>query len=262
MQTLRTHLWLRYSLAIVITALLMIWIALNNAPDEHGIRPVMLFWITSVTVGWLQMILIARGVRASFGPDAWPGWSLMAVTALVGAVPLTFEIRWLLETLAAPPGGLPPPWISYLNVTVINLVFCLVQYVLIEGWSLALPDNEPDTHQSAPTSGEAPKPPDVRLLTRQPEGLIGEIQYLKIEDHYLRVTTPAGEGLVLHRLGDACRELAGTDGLQVHKSWWVSRAAIAEIRHVNRKRTILAKNGTKIPVGRSFEPGLRQAGWI
>jgi DNA-binding LytR/AlgR family response regulator len=60
---------------------------------------------------------------------------------------------------------------------------------------------------------------------------------------------------------DAKRDLCQTDGLQVHKSWWVSAAAVAGIRQENRKRIIQMRDGTEIPVGRSFEKDLRKAGW-
>jgi hypothetical protein len=100
------------------------------------------FWAIAVTAGWLQMILIARGVRASFGVDRYPGWVLWAATALIGAVPLTFQVRWLMDTIVAPSGGLPPPWVTYLNVTVIISVFCLLQYILIERWPLFAPSLE------------------------------------------------------------------------------------------------------------------------
>ncbi len=85
---------------------------------------------------------------------------------------------------------------------------------------------------------------------------------MRMEDHYLRVVTDEGDGMTLHRMSDATRDLANTDGMQVHKSWWVSEAAVKEIRQENRKRIILTRDGTEVPVGRSFEPRLKDAGWI
>lgn len=243
----------------------MIWFAANG-PGAEGVLRQAIFWSVAVAGGWLQMILVARGVRASFGADKWPGWALLLATALIGAVPLTFEVRWLMETIVAPPAGLPPPWVTYLNVGVINTVFCFVQFVLIERWPLFGSDI---AAQQAASAGQpaAPAlsegdPPFVGKLSRRPEGLNGTILYMQMEDHYLRVVTDAGQGMALHRMSDARRDLEGTDGLQVHKSWWVSRSAIARIRRENRKRVIAVTDGTEIPVGRSFERDLREAGWI
>ena len=37
---------------------------------------------------------------------------------------------------------------------------------------------------------------------------------------------------------------------------------VDSVRLENRKRTIVTKSGAEIPVGRSFEPALRKAGWF
>ena len=263
MNRLRSSITLRYVAAIVVTAALMIWISVNEEGSRDAIPGQVAFWSVAITAGWLQMILIARGVRASFGTGRWPGWALLVATAIIGAVPLTFEVRWLLDTIVAPPQGLPPPWLTYLNVSVINLVFCLVQYILIERWPLfeGLEEQEPLLSFDESSGESADARPTIGHLSRRPEGLSGTIQYMRMEDHYLRVFTDEGDGMTLHRMSDATRDLAETDGMQVHKSWWVSEAAIDEIRQENRKRIIRTKDGTEIPVGRSFEGDLRDAGW-
>lgn len=264
MRGLRSSIHLRYVAAIVVTAALMIWISINEEGSRDTIPGQVAFWSVTITAGWLQMILIARGVRSSFGTNRWPGWALLVATAVIGAVPLTFEVRWLLEAIVSPPQGLPPPWLTYLNVTVINLVFCLLQYLLIERWPLfeAGGDGEADIANGLAVNDRPDPRPTITHLSRSPEGLSGTIRYMRMEDHYLRVFTEEGDGMTLHRMSDATRELDQTDGMQVHKSWWVSKAAVKEIRQEKRKRIILIEDGTEVPVGRSFEPSLKEAGWI
>jgi len=248
----------RYGIAITATTGLMIWQsgdAVRAGLDRNGL---VVFWLVSVTAGWLQMIVIARGVRASFGTDRWPGWVLLLVSAFLGAVPLSFEIRWMVEALLAPAGGLPPPWVTYLNVSVINVVFSLVQYGLIERWPLTHQSDDPDPPQEPGTDTR----PVIGRLRRRPDGVQGVIRYMQMQDHYLHVHTDQGDGLILARMSDAVADLKGLDGQQVHKSWWVAQAAIEEITYKNRKRTILLKDGTQVPVGRSFEPALRAVGWF
>ena len=248
----------RYGVAIAATASLMIWQsgdAVRAGLDRSGL---VVFWLVSVAAGWVQMVIIARGVRASFGTDHLPGWGLLLISALLGAIPLSFEIRWLVETLLAPVGGLPAPWVTYLNVSVINIVFSLIQYTMIEGWPLTAPA---DTPVSQPEEPADPRP-TIGRLRRRPEGVHGVISYMQMQDHYLHVRTDQGAGLVLGRMGDAVADLQGSDGQQVHKSWWVSRAAVDQITVANRKREILLLDGTVIPVGRSFESALRKAGWF
>ncbi|MGI9390108.1 MAG: LytTR family DNA-binding domain-containing protein [Boseongicola sp.] len=240
----------------------MVWQSGDAVRSGSEFRNWALFWFGSVSIGWLQMIIIARGVRASFGIDKYPGWALLLASALIGAVPLTFQVRWLVEVIIAPTAGLPAPWVTYLNVFVINTVFSLIQYMLIERWPLFQLDDAHGTPASIAAAEDTDSRPTVGMLRRRPDGLNGVIRYLQMEDHYLHVHTDEGSGLTLHRMSDAIEDLAASDGLQVHKSWWVSFAAIDEIVSENRKKTVITHDGVSIPVGRSFEKSLRAAGWI
>ncbi len=85
---------------------------------------------------------------------------------------------------------------------------------------------------------------------------------LRTEDHYLRIHTTAGEGLILFRLKDAVLELAGADGMQVHRSYWVARDAIEATERKGRKTILILKNGQHVPVSESFMPAVRSAGWL
>lgn len=80
------------------------------------------------------------------------------------------------------------------------------------------------------------------------------------EDHYLRVHTSLGEELILMRLADAIRELAGADGLQVHRSWWVAKGAVRDTRRQGGKLSLVLVSGLAVPVSRTFLPDVRAAG--
>lgn len=250
----------RYIIAILACTAFMIWVSKNDAPN---LGDAALFWLLAITAGWLQMLLISRGVRSSFGAENYPGWVLLISQTIIGAVPLTFEVRWLMRTIVNPDGGLPPPWMSYLNVLVINFVFSLVQYVLVERWpilTVARPEAELRAEKEEIAAANAV--PTVGRLRRRPDGLNGQIQYMQMEDHYLRVRTDEGEGLALCRMSDAAADLADTDGLQVHRSWWVARNAVRDVKRERYKKTLVATDGTEIPIGRSFEKLLRTEGWL
>lgn len=265
---LQNRIVLRYAAAIVLTSSLMVWQSASVLRTFDGFSQHAAFWTASVTAGWLQMIFISRGVRATFGAHRYPGWALLLISALIGAAPLTFEVRWLMETIVAPERGLLPPWRTYLNVSVINMAFCLVQYALIEHWPLLAADdaaNEPAAPQTALAAGTPTtdvRPPTVQMLRRPPENLSGLILYLRAEDHYLHVRSDAGSGMVLHRMSDAADDLRGSDGMQVHRSWWASRTAVRHVRRSNRKTTLQMSDGQEIPVGRSYEKKLKDAGWF
>lgn len=243
----------------------MIWQSGDVVRVGSEFRNLALFWFGPVTVGWLQMILITRGIRVTFGADNHPGWALLIASAMIGAIPLTFQVRWLVEAIVAPQQSLPAPWVTYLNICVINIVFSLIQFLMIERWPLFQVSGddkkvEPEPESAAETSNASA--PYVGMLRRRPDGLNGVIRYMHMEDHYLRVATNEGSGLALHRMSDAVEDLSASDGMQVHKSWWVSHGSVKEIRNQSRRKVIVTRDGTEIPVGRTFEKAMRAAGWI
>jgi len=120
--------------------------------------------------------------------------------------------------------------------------------------------------RAAPPSVEAaaaPAPVTVRFLDRLPPRLRGaELHAVAAEDHYLRLYTARGTDLILMRLSDAIAELDGLEGAQTHRSWWVARAAVREVKRGDGRATLVLPEGVEAPVSRSFLPALRERGWL
>jgi hypothetical protein len=107
-----------------------------------------------------------------------------------------------------------------------------------------------------------PAPPSPKFLERLPVRLRGsEIYAVQAEDHYLRVHTSRGTDLILMRLSDAVAELEGLEGAQTHRSWWVAKAALADVKSGDGRATLKLKDGTEAPVSRTYARALREAGW-
>jgi DNA-binding LytR/AlgR family response regulator len=102
----------------------------------------------------------------------------------------------------------------------------------------------------------------VRFVDRLPPHLGRELLALEMEDHYVRAHTPSGSALVLMRMRDAVAELDGMEGLQVHRSWWVARAAVEGEVQDGRNVRLKLKSGLEAPVARNSVPALRAAGWL
>ena len=84
-----------------------------------------------------------------------------------------------------------------------------------------------------------------------------------MQDHYVEVHTAAGTEMLLLRFRDALREVEDVNGLRVHRSHWVARAAIVGVERGRGGRVALRLvNGSRIPVSRSFAPALKAQGWI
>ena len=141
--------------------------------------------------------------------------------------------------------------------------YALVTFVSCLGFSsLAVRMNRQAYLLATHASASASSPP-VRFLERLPLKLRGaEIWAVEAEDHYLRLHTSKGQDLILLRLADAVAELDGIEGAQVHRSWWVARDAITDARRGDGRAVLTLKDGSEVPVSRTYARLLRDQGWI
>jgi len=105
---------------------------------------------------------------------------------------------------------------------------------------------------------ELPTAPVLRA--RLAPAFRGPILALQSEDHYVRVHGEDESELLLIRLRDAIAEMGGISGEQVHRSWWVSHAAIARAEVSGRSWNIVLTNGVIVPVARDSVPRLQAVG--
>ncbi len=99
-----------------------------------------------------------------------------------------------------------------------------------------------------------------RLLRRLPEGRVGRLVRVSVEDHYVHVVTERGLERLLMRFGDALDELDEQLGLQVHRSHWVAYDAIDGC-WIDGGRVILKlSDGSEVPVSRNYRRQVELAG--
>lgn len=99
-----------------------------------------------------------------------------------------------------------------------------------------------------------------RFLRRLKPGLGHDLVRLAMQDHYVEVHTEKGHQLILMRFADALDELDGIAGWRLHRSHWIAAAGIADIKRVDGKTVVVARDGAELPVSRTYLPTLRDAG--
>lgn len=179
-------------------------------------------------------------------------WIQGLVSGVIMTPPMTI-VAWAVPHLT--PNGGDPLWAlpGYATVT---LVSCL-------GFSSLAVGLNRHAYLLATHASTAASPPPVRFLERLPLKLRGaEVWAVQAEDHYLRLHTSKGQDLILLRLADAVAELDGIEGAQVHRSWWVARDAIADARRGDGRAVLTLKDGSEVPVSRTYARLLREQGWI
>jgi hypothetical protein len=182
----------------------------------------------------------------------------VALSLAVGALPVTLVVALL--WFRVPAGALlqtPGLGPLYLQVLIVGLIVHVAMHLLFRpaashgaGLPAAAPVAIPPDAATSPESA-LPLPPGF-----------GPIHALKGEDHYVRVIGDGREELILMRMRDAIERLGNADGLRVHRSWWVARAAVATVRRDGRSAILTLAGGQEAPVARDMIPQLRAAGWL
>jgi len=174
-------------------------------------------------------------------------FSALAATA-VAAIPLA-AITSAAATRLWPITRAQPPLAWYGEALMISLpVVAAYTLWLRSGVSV-------NAHANCAAGGD----PSPRRL---PARLGRELLCLQMEDHYVRVHTPAGSTLLLMPLKEAIAELNGTPGLRVHRSWWVARTAVDRPLSDGRNLKLRLVNGLEVPVARASVAEVRAAGWL
>ncbi len=213
----------------------------------------LLYWIP------LMMMLTPIGMVADLLAPRLPAplqppaimWGVMSLGL---AVPITLFV-WLYTSAfngwAPNPAALPVFFGATLTIT-----------LAMTGIGVLMEHPGALTHaQPAPTPGAPPS--QARFLERLPGKLMGGTLYaVKAEDHYLRLYTSKGEDLILMRLADALAELEGLEGAQTHRSWWVAKEAVQEVKRAEGKVSLMLTGGIEAPVSRANVKPLREEGWL
>ena len=250
-------------LAIEIFLLLVVGLALGLfGPFGTFATPIILRtgqWMLFVLAGYAifrPLIVVGRWLSDSLSMSPLIG---IALALLIAALPMTFLVAIMLARFDVAAAlrwdGLGQLYLQvWLIGFLINALFVFLFRRDEEAMvSIALAAVQPDSPPTPPSA--AP------FLDQLPAGF-GPVLALKGEDHYVRVIGETRETLVLARMRDAIAGVGPIEGLQVHRSWWVARAAIASVRREGRVATLALSSGHEVPVSRDSLAAIRATGWL
>lgn len=204
------------------------------------------YWIGLTLLLGVQILVALHLLRS---PLERMHWTVVAALAgLAGAVPSAFEVAWAESLLRVDR-----------DLGLLDLLFIYGDVVLL-AVPLALAMRAVTAAGQIPRSRPAGNPD--RLSAALPPDRRGTLLALAAEDHYLRVYTDRGEALILRRFGDAVEDIAGLDGLQVHRGWWVAKDAVRGSEREGERTFLVLSNGVRVPVSRSYARAARAAGLL
>jgi hypothetical protein len=92
------------------------------------------------------------------------------------------------------------------------------------------------------------------FLDRLPQPVeLDQLVALKAEEHYIRVYTDEQKFLIYYRFSDALDQIDPGIGLQVHRSYWINKNAIREVRKSGKKIFLELSTGLIVPVSRPYQ---------
>lgn len=182
-------------------------------------------WLTALASEYWQNTTLTQQVAPLFSVDFW--------RYIARATIIWFGVNFVFDRFL----GLPR-----------------YRYVVPRGYDFAA------TANGAKSDPEAPGPPAAAIdsplpgfLARMPVRItVADILAIKAEQHYIRVFTPQREYMILYRFSDAVREMEPATGLQVHRSYWVSKTAMGMVRPSAKKFSIRLTTGTCVPVSTPY----------
>lgn len=218
--------------------------------DNLPLTTRLLYWVPLMVggsgVAHVITMVMSRFPRLSENP-----WVFGAALTLALSIPTTF-IVWVYTTTLVGT-DLNWGWVPQIYGSVLVICIAMTAIMILVNW--------PGRVTHAPPAGAPAR--SIRFMERLPAKLKGGLLYaISSEDHYLRLHTSKGSDLILMRLSDAITELDGLEGAQTHRSWWVAREAVEDMKRDGDKVVLVLKGGAEAPVSRPNVRALREAGWF
>lgn len=242
--------WTRRLREIGIYAVIGAFLTIISPYNASGSLPLWaayLYWTGLVLTGGLSAETTRTVMERSGQKVPVPAMmAIMSVTSALAVTAMIILLEAVISGRAIPPGYLP---------RLFGLVWVLAAAVTAVGFMIERTVLAPVTE---PVKGASP---EETFLSRLPvKYRTAKLYAVSAEDHYLRIHTSHGEELILMRLADAMRELAGADGLQVHRSWWVAKDGVRDTRKQGGKLSLVLLSGKEAPVSRTFQAEVKAAG--
>ncbi len=243
--------WVRWLAAATVIGIALGIAGPFGSYGNDGIVMRMACWTAMLWIGTI-LLRLSVGPAVAYAPALGvPRSVAAAIATVVACAPLAFIVAEINRSLWPQYTSSLRPWDWYAQT-----LFVAGALVAATLWF-----EQMRATQAAARAARPETPPSTKPAHLAPQ-LLAQTLCLEMEDHYLRVHTATGSELVLLPMRQAIEELSEVEGLRVHRSWWVSRAAVRAISRNGRALVLELSNGLKVPVARNNVTSLRSAGWL
>lgn len=203
------------------------------------------YWLTLHALAWAIAILCAVIAERLLREVVASMFARMMAGSLIAALPIGFAIGLVDYAFTGEATTLESGLYRALFAIPLCALFCLLTYMAM-------------SQKIAEAAVPEETSPRLSILDRLKPDNRGPLLRLSVQDHYTEVVTSRGRELLLLRFADALKETAATPGLRVHRSHWVADAHVESLKRDNGRLLILTRDGTQIPVSRSYAEDVRR----
>lgn len=246
----------------------------------------LLFWLLASFFFWITNDIGTRAASAVLRPVGGPFWLTLVLGSLIGLIlnipaqEWRFRLFFSLSEIAAMGVPLPAFTADYAVLVLRGWVigaliwgatnFFMLRFLRLPRYgyepamsSAAIEDAQVDPAPVAPGSSTRALAAEAvsQAVPRQVLGVdVEDVMALQAQEHYVNVCARQGNRLVHHRFRDALDLVQGVPGCQVHRSYWVARAAMVTLTREGTSYRLQLTNGMKVPVGRTYLLDLKRLG--
>lgn len=203
------------------------------------------YWLTLHALAWAIAILCAVIAERLLREVVASMFARMMAGSIIAALPIGFAIGLVDYAFTGEATTLESGLYRALFAIPLCALFCLLTYMAM-------------SQKIAEAAVPEETSPRLSILDRLKPEYRGPLLRLSVQDHYTEVVTSRGRELLLLRFADALKETAATPGLRVHRSHWVADAHVESLKRDNGRLLILTRDGTQIPVSRSYAEDVRR----
>lgn len=200
------------------------------------------YWAVGVL---LYLLVVPAWVKHFYA--LWSRFVGRLLPAVIGTAPLVFGLTWFTSEMPSifgdwlPERGHSITWFTYLkNWFIANVIETIALVWLLPLYRM---NSEADASQGEPED----KTEDTKFVVLSGRYIpVDTILNVRSSEHYLIVTTLLGTTEYRARMKDFLKQVSGEDGIQTHRSHWVSTREIQELYG----SVVKTRSGTDIPVSR------------
>ena len=239
--------------ALAVTAILTVAGPFDTLNDME-FAPRLVYWAAISLATWPMGMASSIYFGTSLFQQGVPEVLSRVIGGLIGGIPIGVFV-WLINRFIAGSDidGLDDLLRLIVYTMVISAAVSLIYY-LVAG---SVNQNRQPLQASPATIPGSEKTTPAPFFARLPVALGKDLISLQAQDHYIKATTTKGSDMILMRLADAEKELEPVSGIRTHRSWWVAKAHIRELRRDGEKLVILLSDETKVPVSRTYARDVR-----